>query len=233
MRRRIASTRLTWPPTMFSHDGVFASSKSAMKTSAPELSALMTILRSVGPVISTRRRSRSFGSGPILQSPSRIFFVSAGNAGSSPASRRSCTSTRRCKSALLVLSSSDVFAARRGLWATAVSFSNAVASTPVLGGGYPVPDGSNAPVPGTCGPQMLNSNRSESWITVKPGTEDLVGSSKFFIGKWSTFYDFHLGSYEISNGVTVSNNQVQGYECTTLGGSQDMTINGHDTVPPS
>ncbi|TMD59153.1 MAG: exo-alpha-sialidase [Chloroflexi bacterium] len=135
--------------------------------------------------------------------------------------------------ASLVLSSSAGFAAPRVLWASSISFTNAVASSPVAGGGYPVPDGSNAPVPGTCGPLQLNSNRSESWIAVKPGTEDLVGSSKFFIDKWSTFYNFHLGSYTIRNGTTVANNQVQGYECTTLGGSQDMTINGNDIVPPS
>ena len=46
---------------MFSQVGQLASSKSAMKTVAPELSALMTILRSVGPVISTRRSRMSLG----------------------------------------------------------------------------------------------------------------------------------------------------------------------------
>ena len=40
---------------LFRHVGEFESSKSAMKTFAPELSALMIILRSTGPVISTRR----------------------------------------------------------------------------------------------------------------------------------------------------------------------------------
>jgi hypothetical protein len=98
---------------------------------------------------------------------------------------------------------------------------NIVASSPVAGGGYPVPPGSTKPVPGTCGPQMLNSNHSESWLAVQPGTENIVGDSKFFIGKWSTFYDFHLGSYTILGGSPVSNNQVQGYECTTVG-TQDM-----------
>src|SRR5262249_55957770 len=93
---------------------------------------------------------------------------------------------------------------------------NVVASSPVAGGGYPVPPGSTKPLPGTCGPQQLNSNPSESWLAVKPRTEDLVGDSKFFIGKWSTFYDFHLGAYTILDGTPVSNNQVQGYECTTL-----------------
>ena len=37
------------------HTGAFESSKSAMKTDAPEFMALITILRSTGPVISTLR----------------------------------------------------------------------------------------------------------------------------------------------------------------------------------
>lgn len=118
----------------------------------------------------------------------------------------------------LVLQASSAGVAATPLWSSAVTFTNVVASTPVLGGGYPA---NPEYVPGTCGPQPLNSNHSESWIAVKPGTEDLVGTSKFFISKWSTFYDFHLGSYTIVNGAPISNNQVQGYECTTVG-TQDM-----------
>jgi hypothetical protein len=118
----------------------------------------------------------------------------------------------------LVLQASSAGAAASPLWSSAVAFTNVVASSPVAGGGYPA---NPEYVPGTCGPQQLNSNRSESWIAVKPGTEDLVGTSKFFISKWSTFYDFHLGSYTILNGSPVANNQVQGYECTTVG-TQDM-----------
>jgi hypothetical protein len=117
----------------------------------------------------------------------------------------------------LVLQASSVAAAASPLWSSSVTFTNVVASKPVLGGGYPVASGATAPVPGTCGPQMLDSNRSESWIAVKPGTEDLVGTSKFFVSKWSTFYDFHLGSYAILGGQPMSNNQVQGYDCTTVG----------------
>ena len=118
----------------------------------------------------------------------------------------------------LVLNASAAGSAAAGLWSSAVAFSNVVASSPVMGGGYPAQP---AYVPGTCGPQPLNSNHSESWIAVKPGTEDLVGASKFFISKWSTYYDFHLGSYTILNGTPVANNQVQGYDCTTVG-TQDM-----------
>ena len=53
----------------FSHVGELASSKSAMNTLAPELSALITILRSTGPVISTRRSAISSGDGATCQSP--------------------------------------------------------------------------------------------------------------------------------------------------------------------
>ena len=52
-----------------------------MKTLAPELSALMTIFRSTGPVISTRRSSRSRGTGETVQFASRTSRVSARNFG--------------------------------------------------------------------------------------------------------------------------------------------------------
>src|SRR6266545_7370386 len=100
-------------------------------------------------------------------------------------------------------------------WDRVVPVRNVMASSPVLGGGYPDPDG--IPVPGTCTTGSMNSNRSESWIAVKPGTEDLVGTSKFFFDRYSTFYNFHLGSYTVPGGNVAGNNQVQGYECTTVG----------------
>jgi hypothetical protein len=117
-------------------------------------------------------------------------------------------------------------------WTSSVPFTNTVVSSPVAGGGYPVPPGSTRPDPGTCGPQSLNSNHSESWLAVKPGTENLIGDSKFFIGKWSTFYDFHLGSYTISSGSPVATNQVQGYECTTVG-TQAMPPSWTDNTDPN
>jgi hypothetical protein len=109
---------------------------------------------------------------------------------------------------------------------------NTVVSKPVAGGGYPVPPGATRPDPGTCGPQSLNSNHSESWLAVKPGTETIVGDSKFFVGKWSTFYDFHLGSYTIKNSAPVATNQVQGYECTTVG-TQDMPPSWTNNTDPN
>jgi hypothetical protein len=129
----------------------------------------------------------------------------------------------------LALQASSAGAAATPLWSSTVAFTNVVASTPVRGGGYPVIDGQY--VPGTCGRQPMNSNRSESWIAVKPGTEDLVGTSKFFTSKWSTFYDFHLGSYKILSGTPVSNNQVQGYECTTVGTQEMPPSWTHNTDP--
>jgi hypothetical protein len=122
--------------------------------------------------------------------------------------------------------------ASAGGWSSSVPFTNTVASTPVKGGGYPVPPGSNAPVPGTCRLGDYNSNRSESWIAVKPGTEDLVGASKFFFEKWSTFYDFHLGSYTIPSGTPAGNAQVTGYDCISTG-TQDMPPSWTNDTDPN
>jgi hypothetical protein len=110
-----------------------------------------------------------------------------------------------------------VAAASAGGWTSSVTFTNQVASTPFTGGGYPVPTGATAPLPGTCRTGVFNSNQSESWLAVKPGTEDLVASSKFFFENFSSFYNFYLGAYQILDGVPSGDNQVQGYDCTTVG----------------
>ena len=89
---------LIWPWIWFDHNGEFESSKSVMYESAPELKALMTILASTGPVISTRRVSSAFGTGAIVQSPSRIAFVSARKSGRSPASSRTARVARSASS---------------------------------------------------------------------------------------------------------------------------------------
>lgn len=94
---------------------------------------------------------------------------------------------------------------------------NTVVSKPSVGGGYPVPPGATRPDEGTCRPGRYNSNFSESWLAVKPDSESIVGVSKFFFENFSTFYDFHLGSFTIKNGASVAANQVQGYDCTTVG----------------
>ena len=87
--RRTASRTFRWPSRTFRHVGEFASSKSAMKTRAPEFSALIIILRSTGPVISQRRSCRSAGAAATRQSLSRTCAVSGRKPGSSPASRSS------------------------------------------------------------------------------------------------------------------------------------------------
>ncbi len=70
---------------MLAQVGELASSKSTMKTLAPELNALISILASVGPVISTRRLARAGGAGATCQSPLRTSAVSGRKSGRSPA----------------------------------------------------------------------------------------------------------------------------------------------------
>jgi hypothetical protein len=117
-------------------------------------------------------------------------------------------------------------------WSSSVPFTNQIASSPTTGGGYPVPPGSRVPEAGTCGPGPFNANHSESWIAAKPGTEDLVGSSKFFFDKYSTFYMFYLGAHQILDGTPVGNNQIQGYDCVSTG-TQDMPPSWTDTTDPN
>jgi hypothetical protein len=118
-------------------------------------------------------------------------------------------------------------------WQTSVEVANEVVSGPVEGGGYPVPPGQTAPDPGTCRAGDYNSNFSESWIAVEPGTENLVGTSKFFFEKFSTFYDFHLGSFTIEGGTGVdASNQVQGYDCISTG-TQEMPPSWTNNTDPN
>src|SRR6266536_837095 len=91
--------------------------------------------------------------------------------------------------------------ASAGTWNSNVPFTNRVASSPTSGGGYPVPPGQTVPDAGTCRPGPFNANHSESWIAVKPNSEDLVGSSKFFSAKFSTIYMIYLGSYRMPCGA--------------------------------
>ena len=130
----------------------------------------------------------------------------------------------------VAVSAADAAPTAPSSWGRTVPVSNDVASAPVAGGGYP--DVGGVPVPGNCGPGQMNSNRSESWIAVNRGTEDLVGASKFFFDKFSTFYNFHLGSYTIRNGQPTANNQVQGYECTTVG-TQEMPPSWTNNTDPN
>jgi hypothetical protein len=133
---------------------------------------------------------------------------------------------------LVLAAATGAAAAGDPLWSASVPFANVVASTPTAGGGYPVPPGSRVPLAGTCGPGPFDANHSESWLAVKPGTEDLVGTSKFFFDKYSTFYMFYIGAHQILGGTPSGNNQVQGYDCVSTG-TQDMPPSWTDTTDPN
>jgi hypothetical protein len=116
-------------------------------------------------------------------------------------------------------------------WGPSVAV-NVVASSPTTGAGYPVPAGSRVPQAGTCRPGPFNANHSESWLSVKPGTEDLLGTSKFFFDRYSTFYMFYVGAYQILGGAPAGNNQVQGYDCVSTG-TQSMPPSWTNTTDPN
>jgi hypothetical protein len=135
--------------------------------------------------------------------------------------------------AALVLAVAPVAGSPGGsLWSSTVPFTNVVASSPTTGGGYPVPVGSRVPEAGTCRAGPFNANHSESWLAVRPRSEDLVGSSKFFFDKYSTFYIFYLGAFQIPGGTPSGNNQVQGYDCISTG-TQEMPPSWTDSTDPN
>ena len=72
---------------------------------------------------------------------------------------------------------------------------------------------------------------SESWIAVQPGTENLVGPSKVFFEKFSTFYNFHLGCIGSSTDGPAASNIVQGYECVSTGTQEMPPSWTNDTDP--
>ena len=133
--------------------------------------------------------------------------------------------------ALYLAGSTSTYAAAPK-WQFPAGLTNVVASSPTTGAGYPVPAGERVPVAGTCRAGSFDANHSESWIAAKPGTEDLVGSSKFFFEKYSTFYMFYLGAHQIPNGAPSGNNQIQGYDCLSTG-TQAMPPSWTDTTDPN
>jgi hypothetical protein len=146
--------------------------------------------------------------------------------------RRFATAFAALGAATLVLALASVAGSSSSPWSASVAFTNVVASSPTTGGGYPVPEGSRVPEPGTCRAGPFDANHSESWLAVKPGTEDLLGNSKFFFDKYSTFYMFYLGAYQMPNGRPAGNNQVQGYDCVSTG-TQDMPPSWTDATDPN
>jgi hypothetical protein len=139
---------------------------------------------------------------------------------------------RKLIAALVVIVAAGLAAGTAGAANWTFVGTNVQASTPTTGGGYPVPPGSRVPVAGTCGAGPFNANHSESWIAVKPGSEDLVGSAKYFFDKYSTFYMFYLGAIQIPGGTPTGNNQIQGYDCLSTG-TQEMPPSWTDTTDPN
>lgn len=133
--------------------------------------------------------------------------------------------------AVLASASAGSSAPTPGAWSSSVAFTNQVASSPTTGGGYPVPAGQTWPNPGTCTTGTF-TNRSESWLAVKPGTEDTLGVSKFFFDRYSDDYMFYLGAYQMPNGTPAGNNQVQGYDCISTG-TQAMPPSWTDSTDPN
>jgi len=135
---------------------------------------------------------------------------------------------------ILALSPARLASGSGALWASSISATNTVVSSPTSGGGYP----ENPPVEGGCvGPSLnnFNANHSESELAVEPGSEQIVGSSKFFFDKFSTGYNFYLGSYNINrsthgNNIVHSNNIVQGYDCSTTETTPGVL---NQSMPPS
>ncbi len=93
-----ASRKLICPSITLLHSGASESSKSAIKTLTFAFSALITILRSTGPVISTRRSSKSSGIPRIFQLPSRMEAVSEIKSGNIPSSISCCCWIRAARS---------------------------------------------------------------------------------------------------------------------------------------
>src|SRR5258708_10873466 len=98
---------------------------------------------------------------------------------------------------VLALSPARLAAGSGALWAPSISATNTVVSSPTSGGGYP----ENPPVAGGCvGPSSgnFNANHSESELTVKPGSEQIVAPSKFFSHKFSTGYTLYPPTYNLN-----------------------------------
>src|SRR6184192_634909 len=100
MVRRTASFRFACPRITFPQVGEQASSKSAMNACTGAFSALMIILRSTGPVISSRRSSRSFGTGEMRQLPARTASVARRKSGNAPSSNSAWSSSPRVEAAV-------------------------------------------------------------------------------------------------------------------------------------
>jgi len=114
-----------------------------------------------------------------------------------------------------------------GAWGPSVPFQERVASSPVVGGGYP---GAH-PAPGGCVEGRYDSNFSESALALRPHSEQLVGGAKAYFQKWSTFKAQHTVSFAFEKG-RVSTHVVGGFDCVTTG-TQDMPPSWTNVTDPN
>ena len=102
-----------------------------------------------------------------------------------------------------------------------VPFQEHVVSSPVAGGGYP---GAH-PAPGGCVRGSYDSNFSEGSLALQPGTDRLVGASKAFFGRWSTYKASHTVSFSLArhdagdsgSRVAAGTHFIGGFDCVTTG----------------
>src|SRR2546425_5028977 len=164
--------RLRWPRTLLSQVGEFASSKSAMKTLAPELRALMIILRSTGPVISTRRSVRSGRLGATVHSAARSCRVAGRKSGSAPASSSRCRATRRASSSRRTGSN------RRASPARKLSASGERTAAQPSGAGRVSTTPGTAAVAGGMRKVSLDANPPQATARAEPGGHQCIGVSR-------------------------------------------------------
>jgi len=106
-------------------------------------------------------------------------------------------------------------------WSNAVPFREQVVSSPVSGGGYP----GAKPAPGGCVRARYDSNFSEGALALRRGTEQLVGASKAYFSRWSTFKAEHTVSFSLDrhhtarrhSGLRARTHFIGGFDCATTG----------------
>ncbi len=112
-----------------------------------------------------------------------------------------------------------------------------VVSSPVWGGGYPGAE----PAPGGCVRGRYDSNFSEGALALRPGTEALVGASKAFFGRWSTYKSSHTVSFSFPSPrhrghhgrrQTAQTHFIGGFDCVTTG-TQAMPPSWTNTTDPN
>lgn len=113
---------------------------------------------------------------------------------------------------VLAIQGAGTQASAAGLWSSPViSMKSVVSQLPnTLGVAYPDPGG--APVAGNCRQGVFNSKPLRVLDRSKPGTETLVGVSKYFLENVSTFYNFYVGRYAIKGRHATNDTVTEGYD---------------------